>query len=628
MVGTPWARRACIVLAMGTCASSALDAVLPASARAPPLGRTPRVVVGELFRDLYTYVPRKVKPHSAVTAASRCALDDVARRRISAPWIREADLATHALPSMEELKHTLLAPGVVFNESRRRCAGDELVMSSTQGPPSFCVHPLHTDANLFDQYGLEVMMLSRWLQGAPVCAEPAGSCGADIVIVPSLSFHSYVAVGRSWDWDWCFMSTHIHYFWRLVASRYYTPGVHTPLVVLAEPYSWDTKAMVKQQLAMHDLLPRGFLSRMVIATTISNQAKAVREKLFPPGWRDGAELEQRRREAIVRRALGGSAPQPSASSSSPFSSSPSLAASPSDLPIAAHRGLTPAAPPIPEWGGPMLVTAPVPIGITSAVDWMQPSGGYSGSPARTRKIAVLWRASLERTGKKKFGRQVIRTRMAQALLDFGANCTAERDRCVICMPGVSSCGEDTRVFAEAAESVLCVEPPGDVLGRSHTYLAIQSGCIPALVEGGHLAYDEKPTWWAWRAPDGEHLVNSSGGLLDYTAFSIRIDEEQVLTSRDKDDLAMEELLNVADDQWVVELMRVARDAQRIERMRGALAGVAQAFNFAPTDCGGPHCDAFAFFREQVVRAWRTSSLLPSAMDRGLPKIHLRPVARQ
>ncbi|KAJ1627985.1 hypothetical protein T492DRAFT_875913, partial [Pavlovales sp. CCMP2436] len=197
---------------------------------------TPTVVVGELFTDLLAF-PR-------ANGKATCRLDTRQRLRLgNAPWLSGAHLRGGTVPTLRELRETMLSEAFVFNESRQHCVGDPSVMPHRLGPLNLCVQgfPRLGSRMLFDQYSLEVILLTRWLQEAPICEEEKGSCGARMVIVPSLIFHHTAATGRSWLWKYCMTAPLASEYWRRVATRYFTPGMPGPLVIVAESYAFDNR---------------------------------------------------------------------------------------------------------------------------------------------------------------------------------------------------------------------------------------------------------------------------------------------------------------------------------------------------------------------------------------------------
>jgi hypothetical protein len=97
-----------------------------------------------------------------------------------------------------------------------RCAGAGAdggrIADASTAPPTFCV-----------QFGIELHMLSRWLQRAPVCASLAECPTAQVVIVPSLVFHYFVTAGRFWSWLSCFKPEMVEAYWRRVAEAWSVP---------------------------------------------------------------------------------------------------------------------------------------------------------------------------------------------------------------------------------------------------------------------------------------------------------------------------------------------------------------------------------------------------------------------
>jgi hypothetical protein len=558
---------------MGITLQFLLLSLAPAAPRGGDAAREPRIVVSELFHELLD---------GWATGGG----DIHGHLRPVWWWSR-----TSRLPSLSELNRTILSSESVFNTSTRLCAAD-LHLNAHSAPRDFCVHPirgLHDGA--FDQYAHELHLLSRYLQIAPICDprqhDEGGelACGADIVVVPSLLFHHTMAVGRTWAWLQ-FLQANARRHWQTVARLYYRHGKPGPLIVVPEVYPWDSMGILLKVLAR---MPRKFASRVVIPTTMSNLPTKLLKSTFgdgkrASGWQVGAELELRRRDALLNAAATGQAwtwPSPSI-------------------------------------GAPLLVTVPTPVGIARAVDWWAPTDHFKPAP---RSVAIAWSASLQRTGKRFFGRkgkQYVRPQVVAALRAAGAHCTG--DECVLCVDQTESCvtPENQGLFRRETGAAFCVEPPGDVLGRSHTHLAIQTGCIPVLVEGGHLAYPHEPTWWAWRSPprrrDGASAnlfaercslreavlrglkvarakqgEDSSTTALDYSGFSVLLPESVAAS-------------NMSD--WPAQLVALARDEQTMRQLRERMRHVAPSFLYAPTDCGAPRCDAFARFRELIARAWR------------------------
>ncbi|KAG8463687.1 hypothetical protein KFE25_003960 [Diacronema lutheri] len=527
------------------------------STRLPPW-RAPRVVVGELFRDILSCpVPGLPSGRDAP-----CPMLDAKERLRRAPWLSREQAASARLPSLADLNATMLSQASLYNPTRTECAGSSarLSLASHEVPGgNLCVHQVLGGLStlLFDQFTTEALVLQRYLQRWPLC-EPrpadeacgadlvADTCGADVVVVPSLVFHSIIASGRrGWFWVRCMrMRSLVKDYWRRLMGRYYTPGRRPgPLIVIIESHTFDTTVIHWLLDELGDL-PDEFSSRVLIACYNSNLSRVQRRPFWRPRTsahlrnstlappeattiQSGGELELRRRARLL---------------------------------IAAARAHTP--PPF-HFGGPLIVSIP------------ERSDGVLG------------------------GHQFIRRVIVAALRDAGAHCSPGGDLCVLCARGGDACvrlaagvarGRNAAaksvskrhladgMLAEAVHSSLCIEPPGDTFGRSHTYLAALAGCVPVLIDGGHTAYDvDEPTWWAWRAPEGVDEVGSelpeARGLLRYSRFSVVLKASQLAGD------ARMGLARGASRRWVAALLALAADKGAMSQMRGALHAAARSFVF-------------------------------------------------
>mmetsp|Transcript_31417 Transcript_31417/g.72209 ORF Transcript_31417/g.72209 Transcript_31417/m.72209 type:complete len:542 (+) Transcript_31417:37-1662(+) len=510
------------------------------------------VVVGELFRDLLT-VPRMDGGRTCLRDTSRSR-----KKRANAPWLRQS------YPTLRELRETMLSEASVFNASLRHCLPHGL------GPPNLCVQGTRKRPRLFDQFSLEVVLLTRWLQEAPICRPDEGSCGAHMVIVPSLIFHHTVAVGRSWSWKYCMTAPLAAEYWRRVAFRYFTPGTAGPLIVVPESYAWFSQSSFILLRAL-SLMPAEFRARVCILTTMSNQQQAFRRLAgFGQPWQSGAEAELQRRVRLQQErarlsALG-------------------------TLDARTALALLPTA--------PLMITVPTPVGVFQHdLRWDLSWASSADYNPRLRTISLLWSADLSRNGEEHTllvtKASNVRNRLSSALARANAICSGDRSRCVKCAPHAPLCASVPKsTFKDTARSALCIEPPGDTLGRSHAFVALLTGCIPVLVEGGHPAYpEEEPTWWPWRAAPGIPATESPlrGLTLDYSAFSLLSDG-----GGSKDSEAAIRLVN--------ESAFLAADEQRLSRMRAELARVAPLFVYARQrpPAGAPE-DAFERLRETLAR---------------------------
>ncbi|KAG8457581.1 hypothetical protein KFE25_003735 [Diacronema lutheri] len=559
----------------------------------------PRVVVSELFRELMR----------SNNSRSAC----VTKRRSKLP-----------LPTLAELNRSLLSESVLYNARARtcpsKCADGPHGASRPVAPRGMCVHSTPFDKKyIVDQYSLHLVVLSRFLQIVPICTDERGSCGADIVVVPSFTFHVQLIVNEKGIRSGCFHAKQMWAFWESALRRHgrMDDPRGGPLIFVPEPRTWDA---VHANVELLAALPPAFVSRVAIGTIMSNIDSASAARM-EPGWRDGAEEELRRREGLLARW------QRSAHEPMPLS-----------------------------FGGPLLITLPIPMGYSQAFDLLafdaqqlrqHGRAGVAAPEASAnrivrRDIAILWSAGISRTSVL-FARgrhQAIRPRMANALLAAGARCTnRDMSHCVICAPGVSDqagwCaageGPESGVF-EPLRATFCIEPPGDTLGRSHPFLAIQSGCIPVLIDGGHRAYAPGPTWWPWRparpsstpddgAADGDLAQRLSAGAsavrnssspadpangggretrgstltVPYEEFAVLIDEAEVIQP---------------GDAWLQRLIALAADDAWVARKRAAMQRVAPHFVFAPRGCGRAECgDAFSGLQRALKRAWVASAAL-------------------
>ncbi|KAJ1636101.1 hypothetical protein T492DRAFT_961272 [Pavlovales sp. CCMP2436] len=500
----------------------------------------PAVVVGELFQDLLVF-PR---------ADGNRTCRSYQNRNVKAPWLSRAHLRG-TFPTLRELRETMLADAFVFNASvfnasMHSCIGDS--------PDNMCVQAF---PQRFDEFSLEVILLTRWLQEVPICDK--GSCGARMVIVPSLIFHHTASEGRSWLWMKCMTAPLAAEYWRRVSARYFTPGTAGPLIVVAESYSFDNRVLFELISALQRMSAE-IRARVAILTTMSNQQLDFRQKVgLAPRWQSGADAELTRRTLLLQErarlaALGA-------------------------LDANAVQALIPSA--------PLIITVPVPVGV-----FQHHPVDYKLSP---RVISLLWDANLHRNGHMQPIKTNVRVRITRALVTANATCNQEMRRCVMCAPQTPSCAEERHttghtVFALSARAVVCIEPPGDVLGRSHTFVDVVTGCVPVLVEGGHPAYPKgEPTWWPWRKAPGISAAASPlrGLTLDYSAFSLLPDGGGNTNSD-------------AAACVVRESISLAADAQRLSRMRVELARVAPLFVYARKrpPAGAPD-DAFERLRKTL-----------------------------
>ena len=195
-----------------------------------------------------------------------------------------------------------------------------------------------------------------------------------------------------------------------------------------------------------------------------------------------------------------------------------------------------------------ILTVPYPVGVT-AVPPRFPAAAVSSettSPETTaarsqpggRPILALFMGSLERGRGSNLGREglrnALRPKAVAALRHFaaaarpgGAVASTAAGATGACVPGLeAACVEllkDTalpdRLWALPARSVFCVEPPGDTLTRAHFYVAVATGCVPVIFDGGDgTGLYHGPTFWPWRLFDSYSSTLHTAGCRNATAF--------------------------------------------------------------------------------------------------------------
>jgi DNA-binding transcriptional regulator YiaG len=172
-----------------------------------------------------------------------------------------------------------------------------------------------------------------------------------------------------------------------------------------------------------------------------------------------------------------------------------------------------------------LVTLPYPTGVTLSIPHA------TTSSLDERSVLVLFVGSLARGRGSNTGRSgipnMIRAQVVDAIRASGTQngklsyyCT--EDACGICAPGnedpcrrLLQDTEKDRLWELPANAVFCVEPAGDTLTRAHFYVAVHSGCIPIIFDGGDGSslYDKQShTFWPFRVignDDDEENASSS-----------------------------------------------------------------------------------------------------------------------
>lgn len=436
------------------------------------------------------------------------------------------------------------------------CAGDDDrgFVSAKDAPARFCFHPERRHELVlaggrkakvsqrlrFDQFALERVLLARWLETSAVCdLSVAGSCHADVLVVPSSFLHCELARGFTLSGALLLDSVAIKQFWDHVR----TAVAHHPrvkLVVLHMPFVVTLHLAVLRVLAEQQ--PVAFRRRVLI-TSIGTHV------FLPLQWSRG------------------------------------LNAAPADQlrarykPASAHS----------RWvktisKAPMLLPLPYPTGLYSPpVDWLTPQGTYA---AAVRPILLMVDVGLR-------ARHPVAQRIdiLAALAQAGARCTTA-GRCRICRRGYeAACMAHDAMWRNLVRSTFCAEPAGDTPDRSEFYSAALAGCIPVLFNGLNERFQkrlpsgeyEPPARLAWRAEhpsarstDNELIRRLSGtpadrypGLLeDYSQFSVTIDLET-------------EGMAASNGSWVRSV--VAMQPTRVHDLRIGLRRVAQAMTYRTSE---------------------------------------------
>jgi len=445
----------------------------------------------------------------------------------------------------------------------------------------------------FNEFGLEAQMLRKWSSSLFACHPNAknNKCSneADIVVVPSLYMHSsgFRSV-NPWDekedeatalslntasvrMDNIERTKRHRIFWEKVRQKYERPserpGTNStwPLIVLQYSYVFDASWTVNMLYALIQQ-PIEFQKRVVIGC-IESHLHSEDVALLADGWSANGLLPPIRQSSF------------------------------------------------------RIVSLPYPISVTTkrdSFDFHAPPGHSSDSVNRSnqRPIKVLFTGSLDRgrsshTGRLGQGNRV-RGLVVRALQRHdGAVCA--KDGCAVCTLGLERECEalilhqnQDRLWELAANSVFCLEPPGDTLTRSHFFVAAASGCIPVIFDGGDgsdLYSPHEPTHWPWRLVGTtkgvshvhhEHRGRHSSGDkfrstinqvgLDYTRFTVAVNVSEVLGLIPRPSLGFVERLT-------------EMPSEEVEQLQQGLHGAASALLYAPvsTLAVPANNDAFARF---------------------------------
>lgn len=392
----------------------------------------------------------------------------------------------------------------------------------------------------FDQYALERIMLGKWLESPNRCAENCAK-NADIIVAPSFLMHALVDQGASWDTASQFKCTKKHplpewahdmlrLYWKTLMDDFFTPGKPAPLIVVQSGF---TNSFC-QELTLSEM-PDEFIRHVVLVSIESNMRTDEKERLRVH-----------------------------------------MSESPDSL-LLAGRSTT-------IDPTPLTVTMPYPVSILEPVEFVHGDGLYK--PPQERRIAL----SLLGTARAKSPRCWIRKAIMTILEEAGAFQEVvpkgEAPLLHICAKGIKDsntkfCGlgkEAQNMWSLAVNSDFCLQPAGDSMTRSHLYIAILSGCIPVIIDGGHDKFSDK-TFWAWRSLSAES-EGASYPFVDYSTFALVYDASDVRDGRV--DL-VKEITNMP-----------SQDPERLATLRAGLDAVAPRMRYAFDACTAEGCTGDAF----------------------------------
>mmetsp|Transcript_47616 Transcript_47616/g.103537 ORF Transcript_47616/g.103537 Transcript_47616/m.103537 type:complete len:572 (-) Transcript_47616:108-1823(-) len=456
------------------------------------------------------------------------------------------------------------------------CTGDaSFVASAEDAPSSFCkralAQPNRTlaltlhDKVDFDEFALERLMLGRWLSSPLRCGYNGASdwCRehADVVVVPSFSLHNMLVHGFSWPSASTANQEAQELYWDTLREKYYKPEEnYTPLIVMHHPLTFvkDQSVAILQALMRQ---PADFVDRVIIAGIESHLRDATRTTLeFPDDWQEAADCEltarSERRQNLLTQGFR------------------------------AER-----------MGSPLMVSLPYPTSLLKPIRWTQDSGAYVGS--RTRPISVLLTASLVKGHGSNWIRPLVHDHMSRGGFSEGDVSLVCHDRDEGGLTSYCGLPEERRgMWNLLVNSAFCVEPSGDTPTRSHFYLAVLSGCIPVLFDGGHDDYrSSQPTAWAWRStllegsPEKQPFVDYSNFAVVYNASKIREGNVDF----------MQELMDMPE-----------QDPDRFQALRWNLDAIAPRMRYAAEECGFQCDDAFSAFQAIVAGEAEAEAMLKQA----------------
>jgi hypothetical protein len=439
------------------------------------------------------------------------------------------------------------------------CTGaNNFVSDAWAAPPTFCRRE-GKERNMllansaenrvdFDEFALERIMLGKWLDSPFRCDGRFNDISADVVVVPSLGLHNLLAKGFTWEHANENIPTAQRRYWTLLREQLYQPGRgFTPLIVVHQPFTFVREQSVHLLQALLEQ-PAPFVERVVIGAIESNLRPGIKHSIgLGDGWQDDAwnRMHMSRYAHSIAR-------------------------------------------------GPTLVSLPYPTSLLEPATFLKSAGTYNASSPR--RIAVSFTGSM----KKGQGRNWIRPLLASSMRRHGSAQTTTGDTTgIILCSHTSDESDDVHGFCGVGKgqptswdilvnSNFCLEPAGDTLTRSHFYLAILSGCIPVIFDGGHTSYDiNTRTSWAWR---GNGALAGDDFFVNYGDFAVIYNATDVLATQ------------VDVVQELIDMPR--SDPERFQALRRGLDQVAPRMRYAGRNCGADCEDAFSVFERLVANRIR------------------------
>jgi len=342
---------------------------------------------------------------------------------------------------LKHANHNNWAPGGWAFQSSHLSQSEQFSRASAEG---------------FNQFLLEQLMLSKWLDSGKCCIAEPGTCAGneDIVVIPSLFMHLHQEHGYHWKMFFEERNDELIFdYWKTIHTRYFKSG-RKPLIVMHSSYTWDLNLEIGLLRVLTRDFPPDLFPDFVQNIVIGGLEAEMR-------WFDKAKMRNK------------------------------------ELPT--------------------LMALPYPVGIVNAPRFTSRDGsGFD--PDRDRPITIYFEGKWDR-GARDGGNHVrpqLQKKLGQYLtasrpnLHVCRNPNARTDAAHIC--GLQMDGD----YETSLNSVFCLEPPGDTLTRSHLYVAVLTGCVPVIFDGGHDSYGPRETSWAWRSTVQAHPSQP----VDYKSFAV------------------------------------------------------------------------------------------------------------